>query len=58
MSETHFYMTKPGRQFYEVTMPELARELHKLNDLISRLVERVEQHEGRERANRRDGQKD
>lgn len=58
MNETPFYLTKSGRQYYEVTMPELVRQLHRLNDILGRLVERVEQHLGREEAVRRDGQKD
>ena len=44
MNETPFYMTKPGRQYYEVTMPELVGQLHRLNDILGLLVELVEKH--------------
>jgi len=36
-----FYETKAGRQFYDRTMPELVRQLQRLNDLLERLVERL-----------------
>lgn len=39
MSEVPFYLTKAGRQYYEVTMPELVRQLHRLNDLLALAVE-------------------
>ncbi|MBK9471843.1 MAG: hypothetical protein IPO18_06100 [bacterium] len=39
MSEVPFYLTKSGRQYYEVTMPELVRQLHRLNDLLALAVE-------------------
>lgn len=32
-----------GRQFFEVTMPELVREIHRLNDLLALGVEQMEQ---------------
>jgi len=41
MNETPFYLTKSRRQFYEVTMPELVRELHRLNELRERLAEPI-----------------
>ncbi len=39
MSEVQFYQTKMGRQYYEVTMPNLVREIHRLNDLLALAVE-------------------
>jgi hypothetical protein len=39
MSDVQFYQTKAGRQYYEVTMPELVRQLHRLNDLLALAVE-------------------
>lgn len=39
MSDVPFYLTKAGRQYYEVTMPELVRQLHRLNDLLALAVE-------------------
>jgi hypothetical protein len=43
MSEVEFYQTKAGRQYYEVTMPALVRQLHRLNDLLALAVEIAEQ---------------
>lgn len=37
-----FYQTRAGRTFYEITMPSLVTELVRLNDLLSKLVERNE----------------
>ena len=42
MSETPFYKTRMGHQFYERTMPELAKQLERLNDVLDRLVDRQE----------------
>jgi hypothetical protein len=42
MNETPFYLTKSGRLFYEVTMPELVRELHQLNEMFALYVELLE----------------
>lgn len=39
MSEVQFHETRDGRQFYCVTMPELVRQLHRLNDLLALAVE-------------------
>lgn len=38
-----FWETKMGRQFFEVTMPELVRQLQRLNDLMALGVEQMEQ---------------
>ena len=42
MSDIHFFQTKMGRQYYEVTMPELVRQLHRLNDLLALAVEELQ----------------
>jgi hypothetical protein len=39
MSDVQFYETRVGRQYFEVTMPELVRQLHRLNDLLALAVE-------------------
>ena len=44
MSETPFYRTAMGRDFYERTMPALVRELTRLNDLLAKLVEARAEH--------------
>ncbi len=33
-----FFQTRMGRQFYEHTVPELVRQLERLNRLLERLV--------------------
>ena len=38
MSETPFYKTRMGQRFYERTMPELVKQLARLNDLLERLI--------------------
>ena len=39
MSEVQFFQTRMGQKFYEVTMPELVRQIHRLNDLLALAVE-------------------
>ena len=43
MSEIQFFQTKMGRQFYEVTMPELVRQIHRLNEMLGLAVELMEE---------------
>ena len=43
MSEIQFFQTKMGRQFFEVTMPELVRQVHRLNDMLALVVEMNEE---------------
>ena len=38
MNETPFFQTRMGARFYEHTMPELVRQITRLNDLLERLV--------------------
>jgi hypothetical protein len=42
MNDIQFFQTKMGRQFYEVTLPNIARELHRLNDMLALAVELME----------------
>lgn len=42
MSDTPFFRTQMGHRFFEHTMPELVRQITRLNDLLERvLVERA-----------------
>jgi len=43
VSAPQFFETRMGRQHYEVTLPSLVRELHRLNDLLALAVEQMEQ---------------
>lgn len=52
MSEVQFYQTKAGRQYYDVTMPELVRQLHRLNDLLALAVEIAEKKAKDDRTNK------
>lgn len=36
-----FFQTGMGKRFYEHTMPELVRQLARLNDNLERLIERL-----------------
>ena len=38
-----FFQTRMGQRFYEHTMPELVRQLARLNELLDRLVAAQEQ---------------
>ena len=38
MNETAFYRTRMGQAFYERTVPELVKQLARLNDLLEQLV--------------------
>ena len=40
MSEIPFYKTRMGQQFYDRTIPELVKQLERLNDLLERVVAR------------------
>ncbi len=46
MSEIPFHQTKIGRDFLDRTMPELVRQLARLNELLERLASRLEKEEG------------
>jgi len=43
MNETPFYKTRMGQRFYERTMPELMKQLERLNEILELLVNRQEQ---------------
>ena len=38
MENTPFFKTRVGQRFYESTMPELVKQLERLNNLLERLV--------------------
>ena len=38
MNETPFFKTRMGHTFYEHTVPELVRQITRLNELLERLV--------------------
>jgi len=38
MSEPKFFQTRMGQRFYEHTMPELVRQLERLNEMLERLT--------------------
>ncbi len=42
MSETPFFKTRMGQQFYERTMPELAKQIARLNELLEQLVRQLD----------------
>jgi len=42
MPDVQFFQTRMGHRFYESTLPELVRQLARLNDLLERLVARIE----------------
>jgi hypothetical protein len=45
MAEVQFFQTAMGRTFFEYTMPELVRELKKLNANLEKLNEKTESKE-------------
>ncbi len=46
MSETPFYRTRMGQTFYERTMPELVKQLQRLNENLERLADQCEKPAG------------
>ncbi|MFP2895118.1 hypothetical protein [Corallococcus sp. 4LFB] len=50
MSGPAFFQTHMGQRFYEGTMPQLVRELRRLNDNLERLVTVAEQLAGQKPA--------
>lgn len=41
MPDIQFFQTRMGQRFYESTMPELVRQLTRLNDLLERIVAKL-----------------
>ena len=39
---TEFYLTRMGKTFYDHTMPTIAKELARLNDLLERIAVALE----------------
>ena len=57
MSGVPFHQTRMGQRFYEHTMPELVRQLTRLNDLLEKATardDRTEQQAGRGREPRKE----
>ena len=48
MSETPFYKTRMGQQFYDRTMPALVKQLERLNELLERLIDQTPDRKDRE----------
>ena len=46
MSDPQFFQTRMGKQFYEATIPNLVKQLTRLNELLERLVERLDSRDG------------
>ena len=44
MSDVQFHETRDGRPFYCVTVPDLVRQLTRLNDLLALAVEIADKH--------------
>ena len=42
MSEIQFFQTRMGKTYYENTLPNLIREIHRLNDMLALAVELME----------------
>ena len=49
MSETPFYKTRMGQAFYERTVPELVKQLERLNELLARLVDQRDRRDEEDR---------
>ena len=43
MSETPFFKTRMGHQFYDQTMPALVRQLERLNEQLERLLDKCQE---------------
>lgn len=39
MSEIQFFQTRMGRAFYEHTMPELVRQITRMNELLEKMTD-------------------
>ena len=48
MSEPQFFQTRMGRTYYDHTLPEIARQLARMNELLQRLAEELERKDGRD----------
>jgi hypothetical protein len=44
-----FYKTRMGQRFYERTMPDLVKQLERLNELLARLVGQQDQRDEEKR---------
>ena len=39
MPDIQFFQTRMGQRFYESTLPELVRQIKRLNDLLEKLLD-------------------
>ena len=58
MSEIPFHATRMGQRFYEHTMPELVRQLTRLNESLEQLIDRREHPGGGDQKKAGDDAKD
>ena len=42
MSEPEFFQTRMGQKLYERTLPDLVRQLERLNEMLARIAEAAE----------------
>ena len=42
MSDIQFFQTRMGKTYYENTLPNLVREIHRLNDMLALALELME----------------
>ncbi len=42
MSEPQFFQTRMGKVYYEATLPGLVNQITRLNELLERLIDRLE----------------
>ena len=46
MSDTEFFKTRMGHTFYNHNVPALVDQLTRLNDLLERVIERLDRKDG------------
>ena len=46
MTETPFYKTRMGQQFYDRTVPALVKQLERLNELLEQLIRQRDKDQG------------
>ena len=47
MNEPQFFQTRMGQQFFERTMPELVKQIARMNELLERIATGLErEHDG------------
>ena len=46
MTDIPFHVTRMGQRYYEHTLPELVRQLERLNENLERFLDTKEKHDG------------